>query len=295
MTPPIARVGIVAKRDLHAAAEHLDRLAAWLRARGLEAVFETETAPLASGTRDVLTRSREDLPHDVGLVVVLGGDGTLLSMATRIAQTGRDIPILGVNFGSLGFLTETRIDELYPSLEACLNGTAAIDSRAMLAAEAYRSGERHDARIVLNDVVFTKAALSRIIELSVSVSSGLVTKVKADGLIIASATGSTAYNLAAGGPIVHPRVDALVVTPIAPHTLTNRPIVIPGHESIEIRPHIDQMVDDIFITYDGQFGYQLQKGDVVTVRQAEHRLRLVKAPARSYFEVLREKLKWGER
>jgi NAD+ kinase len=143
--------------------------------------------------------------------------------------------------------------------------------------------------------VFTKAALSRIIELSVSVSTGLVTKVKADGLIIASATGSTAYNLAAGGPIVHPRVDALVLTPIAPHTLTNRPIVIPGNETIQIRPYIDQNVDDIFVTYDGQSGYQLQKGDVVTVRQSEHRLRLVKAPARSYFEVLREKLKWGER
>jgi NAD+ kinase len=295
MSPGIKRVGIVAKRGLHPASEHLERLATWLRGRDIDPVFETETAPLAGASRGTPSRSREDLPNEVQLVVVLGGDGTLLSMATRIAQAGRDIPILGVNFGSLGFLTETRIDELYPSLEACLNGTAAIDERAMLAAEAFRSRELFDARVVLNDVVFTKAALSRIIELSVSVSSGLVTKVKADGLIVASATGSTAYNLAAGGPIVHPRVDALILTPIAPHTLTNRPIVIPGTESIEIRPHIDQNVDDIFVTYDGQSGYQLQKGDVVTVRQSTHRLRLIKAPARSYFEVLREKLKWGER
>ena len=134
----------------------------------------------------------------------MGGDGTLLSMATRTAQSGRDVPILGVNFGSLGFLTETRIDELYTVLESVLNGTATFDDRAMLAADAYRAREHFDSRIVLNDVVFTKAALSRIIELSVSVGSGLVTKVKADGLIIATATGSTAYNLAAGGPIVHP-------------------------------------------------------------------------------------------
>lgn len=295
MSPAITHVGIVAKRGLRAASEHLERLAAWLRARGIEPVFETDTAPLAGTPSGARVRSRDELPADVQLVVVLGGDGTLLGMATRIAQAKRDIPILGVNFGSLGFLTETRIDELYPSLEACLAGTAAIDARAMLSAEAFRDGRPFDTRIVLNDVVFTKAALSRIIELSVSVSTGLVTKVKADGLIVASATGSTAYNLAAGGPIVHPRVDALVLTPIAPHTLTNRPIVIPGNERIEVRPHIDQNVDDIFVTYDGQSGYQLEHGDVVTVRQADHRLRLVKAPARSYFEVLREKLKWGER
>ena len=201
-------------------------------------MFETDTATLAGDTAGAPTYSRETLPAQVDLIIVLGGDGTLLSMATRIAQSGRDIPILGVNFGSLGFLTETRIDELYTVLESVLNGTATFDERAMLAADAYRTREHFDSRIVLNDVVFTKAALSRIIELSVSVGSGLVTKVKADGLIIASATGSTAYNLAAGGPIVHPRVDAIVLTPIAPHTLTNRPIVVPGSEIIEVRPQV---------------------------------------------------------
>jgi NAD+ kinase len=291
----ISRVGIVAKRGLRAASDHLERLASWLRARNLDAVFETETATLGAGARARAVRSREDLPLDVDLIVVLGGDGTLLSMATRIAQAGRDIPILGVNFGSLGFLTEVRIDELYTALDAAMSGTATIDERAMLAADAYREREHFDTRIVLNDVVFTKAALSRIIELSISVSTGLMTKVKADGLIIASATGSTAYNLAAGGPIIHPRVDAIAITPIAPHTLTNRPVVIPGSEVIEVRPHIDATADDIYVTYDGQTGYPLQKGDAIRVRTSEHRLRLVKAPARSYFEVLREKLKWGER
>ena len=290
----ITRVGIVAKTGLVAAADHLHRLARWLRDRQLQAVFETDTAALAGDTGGAPTYSRETLPAEVDLIIVLGGDGTLLSMATRTAQSGRDIPILGVNFGSLGFLTEARIDELYTVVESVLNGTATLDERAMLAADAYRTREHFDSRIVLNDVVFTKAALSRIIELSVSVGSGLVMKVKADGLIIASATGSTAYNLAAGGPIIHPRADAIVLTPIAPHTLTNRPIIVPGSEIIEIRPQVQGTQDEIFVTYDGQSGYPLQQGDIVRVRRSERTLKLVKAP-RSYFELLREKLKWGER
>ncbi len=291
----IARVGVVAKAGLRAATDHLERLATWLRDRDIEAVYDAETAALAGAAPETIVRSRDDLPKEVDLVIVLGGDGTLLSMGTRIAEAGRDIPILGVNFGSLGFLTETRIDELYTSLENVIRGTAAYDERVMLAADAYRNGEHFDSRIVLNDVVFTKAALSRMIELSVSVGNNLVTKVKADGLIVASATGSTAYNLAAGGPIVHPRVDALVLTPIAPHTLTNRPVVIPGSEVIEVRAQIHDAVDDIFVTYDGQSGYPLQQSDAVRIRKSERTLRLVKAPSRSYFELLREKLKWGER
>ena len=293
MSGEITRIGIVAKGGLHAAADHLDQLASWLRARNIKPIFDTETGKLTKDAGE--TRARDELPSDVDLVVVMGGDGTLLSMATRTALAGRDTPILGVNFGSLGFLTEVRIDELYDVLESVLNGTATFDERAMLAADAYRAREHFDSRIVLNDVVFTKAALSRIIELSVSVGAGLVTKVKADGLIVATATGSTAYNLAAGGPIVHPRADAIVLTPIAPHTLTNRPIVIPGSEVIEIRPQVVSGVEDIYVTYDGQTGYPLQQNDVVRVRRSERTLRLVKAPARTYFEVLREKLKWGER
>jgi NAD+ kinase len=274
----------------------VSQVGARLRERGVEAVYDRDTAALpgaaAQGTKTV---TREALPREVDLVIVLGGDGTLLAMAARIAQAKRDIPILGVNFGSLGFLTEIRIDELMPSLERVLDGAASFDERAMLEADAYRKGQQVDSRIVLNDVVFTKAALSRMIELSVSVDGGFVTRVKADGLIIASATGSTAYNLAAGGPIVHPRVNALVMTPIAPHTLTNRPVVIPGGAGIEVEAHGSSSPDEIFVTYDGQSGYPLHEGDVVKVRMSERILRLVKAPARSYFELLREKLKWGER
>ena len=292
MSARIERVGIVAKRGL-AASDHLSRLAAWLRERRVEAVFETDTATLAGASaRGSKALTQEELPHSVDLVIVLGGDGTLLAMAARIAAAGREIPILGVNFGSLGFLTEIRIDELYTSLEQVLDGTADIDERAVLVAEAERDGECFDSRTVLNDVVFTKGALSRMIQLSVSVSGGFVTRVKADGLIVASATGSTAYNLSAGGPIVHPAVDALVLTPIAPHTLTHRPIVIPGGSVVEVVPQIDE---ETFVTFDGQSGYPLKPGDIVRVRKSERSLRLVKAPARSYFELLREKLKWGER
>jgi NAD+ kinase len=295
MTAGIRRVGIVVKRGLAGAADHLTRLEAWLREHGVAVAYEVDVATLVGGDAMTRAKSRDDLPRDVDLVIVLGGDGTLLSMATRIAQSGRDIPILGVNFGKLGFLTETRINELYPTLASVLNGTAEFHERAMLAAEGCRGREVFDSRTVLNDVVFTKGALSRMIELSVSVSGGFVTKVRADGLIIASATGSTAYNLAAGGPIVHPGVDALVLTPIAPHTLTNRPVVIPGSASIEVLAHSSGSPDEIFVTYDGQSGYPLHEGDLVKVRISSQDLRLVKAPARGYFELLREKLKWGER
>ena len=295
MAASITRVGIVAKSGLTAAAEQLERLGVWLTRRKIEPIYERETAGLTGFAAGCRHASRDELPGLVDLVIVLGGDGTLLGMATRIAQSGRDVPILGVNFGSLGFLTETRIDELEPSLEAALAGTAVIDRRTMLAAETHRGAECFDSRVVLNDVVFTKAALSRIIELTISVGDNLVTKVKADGLIVATATGSTAYNLAAGGPIVHPRVDALVLTPIAPHTLTNRPIVVPASEVIEVRPTVVDAKDEIFVTYDGQTGYPLHAGDIVRIRRSERALQLVKAPARNYFELLREKLKWGER
>jgi NAD+ kinase len=294
VTTPLSRIGIVAKRGLNAASDYLTRLDRWLDERQLEPVYEADTAALAPGISGRRRLTREELPGAIDLLVVLGGDGTLIAMASRIAQSGRDVPILGVNFGSLGFLTEIRIDEIFTSLEAVLEGGAVYNQRAMLRAEALREGQRFDTRVLLNDVVFTKGALSRMIELSVWVDGGFVTRVKADGLIIASATGSTAYNLAAGGPIVHPQANALILTPIAPHTLTNRPVVIPSSSVIEVRAHVADG-DDVFVTYDGQSGYPITQGDVIRVTTADQRIRLVKASTRSYFELLREKLKWGER
>jgi len=295
MTTRVARVGIVAKQGLLAASEHLVKVGEWLHARQIEVVYESATALLTPNAGTQKNRSREELPACVDLIVVLGGDGTLLAMADRSAQAGCNVPILGVNFGSLGFLTEIRIDELFPSLEAAINGTAVYDELLMLSATACLKGKPDETRVVLNDVVFTKGPLSRMIELSVSVSGRFVTRVKADGLIIASATGSTAYNLAAGGPIVHPSVDALILTPIAPHTLTNRPVVIPDDADVEVRPETAGTSDEVFVTYDGQYGYPIQPGDVIHVKKAKQVLRLIKAPSRGYFEILREKLKWGER
>lgn len=292
MADAITRVGLTAKRGLTAASDVLAELAGWLEARQVRAIFETDTARLAGVPADRPTVSRNDIPRECDLLVVLGGDGTLIGMADRIAAAGSDVPILGVNYGSLGFLTEITLPELYGALEDALAGRAAIDSRAMLAARTLRDNAVFSDHIVLNDIVITKGALSRIIEISVTVGDAPVTSVRADGLIIATPTGSTAYNLAAGGPIVHPAVDAILLTPIAPHTLTNRPIVIPASSDVHIRPVMDER-DEVFVTFDGQSGFPLRQHDLVSVRRAPRPLRIIKSGERSYFDLLREKLKWG--
>jgi NAD+ kinase len=292
--PPISRVGILAKSNLRAATTHLVEIGDWLQARGITAVFETATAALMPpGDRRVVI-DKVALAADVDMMVVLGGDGTLLGMADCIGEAGSGIPILGVNFGSLGFLTEVTLPELYRSLDAALNGRAHVEERLMLRATTVRGGSTFAQSIALNDAVITKTARSRMIDLSVYVGDEFVTRVKADGLIIATPTGSTAYNLAAGGPIVQPSVDALLLTPIAPHTLTNRPIVIPSTSPVRVQPNMEER-DEVFLTFDGQQGFQLLAGDEVTVRRADRPLRLIKPSSRSYFEVLRTKLKWGER
>jgi NAD+ kinase len=290
------QVGSVAKARLERAASHLAGIASWLEDRRLTPVFDPDTAALArsAGARGAFkTVDADELPRHVDVVVVLGGDGTLLGTAGRIAKAKSDIPILGVNFGSLGFLTEVTLPELYPSLESAVNGTAQIETRMMLQVGVSAGGQPPVERIVLNDVVVTQGALSRIIELSVSVDGEFMMRVKADGLIIASPTGSTAYNLSAGGPIVHPQVDGLTITPIAPHTLTNRPVVVPGSSEIRIQPLIHDEQSEVFATFDGQALMPLRSDHVVTVGRARTPLRLIRASSRGYFQVLREKLKWG--
>lgn len=284
----------MAKTRLDAAAGVLAELAGWLDARGVQPVFESETAALAGLPPGRTTVARDDLPAACDLLVVLGGDGTFIGMAGRIAEAGVDVPILGVNFGSLGFLTEITLDELYESLEAVLAGTARIDQRMMLRAQTLRGGEVFSDRLALNDIVITKGAMSRIIDLAVTIGQQAAMRVRADGLIIASPTGSTAYNLAAGGPIVYPGLDAIVLTPIAPHMLTNRPLMIPAAAEVRVRPDMDAD-DEIFVTIDGQSGHPLAPDDVICVRRAERRLRVVRAQRRTYFDVLREKLKWNAR
>jgi NAD+ kinase len=291
---PITRVGLVAKPRVDAAARVLVELTAWLDARGLQAILETHTAQLAgiTGGREIV--SKDDLPRACDLIVLLGGDGTLIGMARRVARAGADVPIAGVNFGSLGFLTEITLDDLYPSLEAVLGGTAPIEERMMLQARTMRGGTVFADELVLNDVVITKGALSRIIELQVCIGPDRVMRVRADGLIVATPTGSTAYNLAAGGPIVQPVVDAMLLTPIAPHMLTNRPLVVAGTSTVSVEPDMNGN-DEVFVTFDGQSGHALQAGDVVLIERAQRPLCLVRSTQRSYFDVLRQKLKWGER
>ena len=291
---PITRVGVVAKSRLQVAAPHLSDVEKWLQEHGAEAIFETATAALMPPSPTRRVAEKASLVSEVGLVLVLGGDGTLLSMADCIARAGLNVPILGVNFGSLGFLTEVTLPELYPSLEAALAGRAPIEERLTLRATIARSTDAPSTEVAVNDVVINKGARSRLIDLSISVGDGLVTTVRADGLIVATPTGSTAYNLAAGGPIVQPSVDALVLTPIAPHTLTNRPLVIPSSSTVRVKPMMEER-DEVFVTFDGQVGCELHAGDEINICRASQPMRLVRPATRSYFEVLREKLNWGKR
>ena len=292
--PPVSRVGILAKSHLRAATPHLLELGEWLTARGLRPVYETATAALMPAAEGRAVLDKAALATDVDIVLVLGGDGTLIGMADSIAEADAATPILGVNFGSLGFLTEVTLPELYRSLEHALNGRAYIEERMMLRTTTSSGNDVLNRSIALNDAVVTKTARSRMIDLSVYVGNEFVTRVKADGLIIATPTGSTAYNLSAGGPIVQPDVDAMVITPIAPHTLTNRPIVIPGDSTVRVQPNIEAR-DEIVFTLDGQSTFPIHAGDEITVSRASRRLRLIRPSTRSYFEVLRTKLKWGER
>ncbi len=283
------RVGLVAKPDAPEAQRVVRQLVEWLAARGLTVVLEKETAALAPSA-SVTSASKSDLPGQVEALIVLGGDGTLLSMARAVGDLG--VPILGVNLGVLGFLTATTLEEMLPALEALLAGGMAVEERMMLAARVVRGGQATGDYIALNDVVITKSAMSRIIDLAVSVDGRHATAYRADGLIISTPTGSTAYNLSAGGPILFPTMDAVVLTPIAPHTLSNRPIVLPGAQRIDVTLRVDQ---EVMLTMDGQVGVPLRERDVVEVQKARARIRLLRFAQKDFFSVLRTKLKWGER
>jgi NAD+ kinase len=285
----VTRVGIVAKPDAPRAQGVILQLLPWLAERGHSVVLEKETADLVPAAVTT-SAGKPELPGQVDLLIVLGGDGTLLSMARAVGDLG--VPLLGVNLGGLGFLTATTLDEMFPALEACLGGRMAIEERMLLSARVVRNGQAVCEYAALNDVVITKSAMSRIIDLAVSVDGRYATAYRADGLIISTPTGSTAYSLSAGGPILFPTMDAVVLTPICSHTLTNRPIVVPGTDRIEVTLLADQ---DVMATMDGQVGVGLRGGDTVEIRKAASRIRLVRFPQKDFFSVLRTKLKWGER
>jgi len=285
----VKRIGIVAKTDRPEAKSVVPELVLWLTGRGLQVVLEKETAALYPRASTVA--SKADLSTQVDLLIVLGGDGTLLSMARLVGDLS--VPILGVNLGGLGFLTATTLDELFPALETLLDGQMMVDERMMLLARVLRQGEQLSEYVALNDVVITKSAMSRIINLAVSVEGEAATDYRADGLIISTPTGSTAYCLSAGGPIVYPTMDAMVLTPICSHALTNRPIVIPASLRVEVTLLTENQ--DVMLTLDGQVGFALKERDTVEIRRATPRIRLVRFPQKHFFSVLRTKLKWGER
>jgi NAD+ kinase len=290
MMPPIARVGLIARLKAEALAA-LVEAAAWIETQGRVPVIEAESAR-ASGATRWATADRDQIATTVDVLVAFGGDGTLLDAANTVVQSGGDPPLVGINFGRLGFLTDVERSEMTGTLERLLAGEFRIETRTMIQGRLRRSGTVVCERIALNDIVLTRSALSRMVEIDVDVDRHFVCHVKADGLIVSTATGSTAYNLSGGGPIVHPSVDAVVLTPIAPHTLTQRPLVLPASAAIELRPLVGSHTEMV-ATFDGQFGVSLQPTDVIEIARAPRVLRLARTSSRTYFGMLREKLKWG--
>jgi len=287
-SPAVHKIGITAKVSAPKCRETLSSLLDWLAGRNLEAVMDVETAACV-GLKGEYQKSQ--VPSLVDLMLVLGGDGTLLSVA-RLVPDGR-IPILGINLGGLGFLTEVTLEGLFPTLEKVFAGEYTLDERLMLNVHIHRQGERIAQYCVLNDVVINKSAVARIIDIDTFVDGRYVNTFRADGLIVATPTGSTAYSLAAGGPIVFPTLGALILAPICPHTLTNRPLVVPDTVKIELILMTEN--EDVVATMDGQVGFALRYQDRLEVRQGQHRIKLIRPHGADYFEVLRRKLKWGER
>jgi len=285
----VRRIGIVAKPNKPEAEPVLRNLITWLRDRGCEVVPDQEAATICPEAGAGLTRAEVVARSD--LLVVLGGDGTILSVARLIGS--REVPILGVNLGGLGFLTEITLDELFPTLEAVLRDQFAVSRRLTLSARVLRDGEVIASYEALNDAVLTKTALSRIVDLETHVNGEYVATFRADGLIVSTPTGSTAYCLSAGGPIIYPSLPALVIIPICPHTLTNRPLVVPDSAMVEILQ--GSAGEDVHLTVDGQVGVPLRHRDVVALQRSDRSISLIKSPKLNYFELLRTKLKWGER
>jgi NAD+ kinase len=281
-------VGVISKPNVPEAARILPGLVEWLRARDFGVRLDGVSSGYL-GTEDGLPR--EQVAEESGLLVVLGGDGTLLAAARSLR--GREIPVFPVNLGGLGFLTAIAVDEIYPELERAFRGEHRIGIRRMLRCEVLREGVKVAQYEALNDVVVTKAAISRVIDLDAFVDRYFVCAYKADGLIICTPTGSTAYSLSAGGPIIFPRVAALSMTPICPHMLTNRPVIVPDTSIITL---LNRGADsDAYLTIDGQIGEPLCCGDKVVCSRSPHVLRLIRPPKSMFFDVLRQKLKWGER
>ncbi len=279
-------IGIIAK-DIARAHRALVKLDRWLVSRGKK-VFVDERSADAVGLKGHPDR---DLPSLVDMIIVLGGDGTLLSAARLVAASGRKVPLFGVNLGSLGFMAEVSVDELYANLQKALAGKLRSEERMMLDASIIRNGRRISKYKVLNDAVVSKGALARMVSLEVSVGYDRLTSVRADGLILATPTGSSAYSMSAGGPIIHPTLHCMVLTPICPHTLSNRPIAIPDTSVVRVK--LTSASEGATLNLDGQVASPLMREDIVEVKKAKQKATIIKHPTKDYYEILRTKLKWG--
>ncbi|MBN1573639.1 MAG: NAD(+)/NADH kinase [Deltaproteobacteria bacterium] len=280
------KIGIVAKKNKPEAIDTVRGLIPFLKDRGIETILDNETASL---TGESSSFNIEDVPKSSDLIIVLGGDGTLLYAARLVGKS--EIPILGVNLGSLGFLTEIALEELNETIEKVISGDFRIEERMMLKAEIPTADGKKSEYSVLNDVVINKGVLARIINLEVMVNGAYLTTYNADGLIVSTPTGSTGYSLSAGGPVVHPTLSAIIINPICPHTLTNRPILVPEESKIEIR--LLSGDGTVYVTLDGQVGVDFPEGRTITVSKSKRKVRLIEPPERDYYDVLRTKLRWG--
>jgi len=283
------RVAIVCKSRKEELNRLLPELIAWLREHGYDPLLDLEGGSYTSAAPAI---DRAAMPeHSPRLVIVLGGDGTLLAVARIFAATGT--PILSVNLGFLGFLTEVRLTDLYPTLECWHGGCHDVEPRAMLHAALWRDGAPRESFEALNEIVVSKGEIARMGDFAVELDGKLVARFRADGVIVSTPTGSTAYTLAANGPILTPDVDAMVVTPICPHLLTLRPIVVRGDASLKVR--VEGIQNQALLTVDGQNAVDLEKGDEVLCRRSSHSVNLVRISESGFFEALRSKLSWGER
>ena len=286
MNDIIKKIGIISKPRKRDAGPVLSDLVKWLKEKEIEPLMDQETAGLIDFDS---SHKRPDIALLSDFIIVLGGDGTLISVARLIGSRGT--PILGVNLGSLGFLTEVTLDEMYPLLEKILAGEISIDERWTLEVSVQRGDKELAKFTVLNDVVINKGALARMILMETVIDGRYLNTYRADGLIISTPTGSTAYSLSAGGPIINPRVGAIIISPICPHSITNRPIVV--REDVIVEVTLQSENEDVLVTLDGQEGYPLHHLDKVVVKKSPNAIRLITSPDKDYYEVLRQKLRWG--
>ncbi len=286
MNSEIRKVGVILKRHDQRVRSIVGDIIPWLQSRGVEVFLDQTVAQQYQvETRVVLP---EEMAAQVDVVGVFGGDGTLLYAARLVGASG--VPILGINLGSLGFLTEVTLEEMHASFEGLLSGRYQLEERMLLSVEVIRNEQMSAHYLALNDAVINKGALARIIEIEVNVNRQPAILTRADGLIVSTPTGSTAYSLAAGGPILDPTLDAFIITPICPHTLTNRPIVIPDSDVVDV---CLRRGTDVMLTVDGQVGMPLEQQDCLKIQRARETLRLVQPFGKTFFKLLREKLSWG--